>query len=166
MVNVNTIYGEYLKAEDLQGRRAVVTIEAARVVDFDDGKRKICLKFKGKKKAMLLNVTNSNTIRDLHGPESDAWIGKSVTVFSAVVPFQGRNVPALRVEPVIPGGLPAPQQSGASNGYNGNQNLPGHTANAPLPPPLTRALVPADEVGSAPARGLIDDEIPFAPEVR
>jgi hypothetical protein len=93
-------------------------------------------------KALVLNATNKDVLRKLFGPETDEWIGKSVTLYSdPSVMFGGRRVGGIRVremDPVAPKPKPAPQHS------------PGHQARRPAP---AQAPAPANEP--------IDDSIPF-----
>jgi len=153
MVNVNSVYGsgEYLKAADLQNQKHIVTIESARLVKFDSGEQKLCLQFVGRKKNMLLNKTNSTNVASMYGPESDGWIGKSITLYSTFVDFQGQSVPAVRIEPLMP----------QSNGS-------GFTAQAPVQQQVhpNAPLTPANEVGvlpgsATPTEQMLDDEVPF-----
>ncbi|MGH2358944.1 MAG: hypothetical protein ACRDGM_00135, partial [bacterium] len=55
-----------------------------------------------KSKGMVLNRTNSNEIEyDCgYGGDMDAWIGKPICIYPAMVDFKGDRVPALRVRPV------------------------------------------------------------------
>ncbi len=39
-----------------------------------------CLKFKGAKKALGVNVTNGNLIESLHGSDKEDWVGKKITL--------------------------------------------------------------------------------------
>ena len=39
-----------------------------------------CLRFKGAKKVLGVNVTNGNLIEHLHGSDMDGWIGKRITL--------------------------------------------------------------------------------------
>lgn len=166
MVNVNQVYGsgKYLKAEDLQNQKHVVTIEAVRTVTYDDGKVKLALSFVGKDKDLVLNKTNSTNVAEMYGPETDLWAGRNITLYSAFVDFQGKTVPAVRIEPMVPG---------APNGMQ---------AQAPIQQPVQNGgqqfaqqqqpLTPANEVSSTPASGHpfspqqtqqtpFDDEVPF-----
>jgi hypothetical protein len=100
MAKVSEIYGgNWMTADDLAGREANVTIESVSVHDMNDGKKKAALHFVGKEKALLLNVTNGNTIAELLGTdEMDEWEGHRIRLFVAKVDFQGKRVPAIRVK--------------------------------------------------------------------
>jgi len=89
--------GNFLKAEELQGRTVRVTIEAAEVKEFDDG-NKIVLKFRGKDKQLVANKTNANIIAENVGSrDTDDWAGQTIQLTVKKVEFQGKLVPAIRV---------------------------------------------------------------------
>lgn len=136
MVDVSTVYGsgKYLKAEDLRGRDATVYIASAEVVKMDEG-MKVCIYFQGKEKGLLLNKTNSTTISSLYGPQTDGWIGKPITIGMSWVDFQGSQVQAIRVRPMVMNGGVDPQ-------------APPHHQPRPV------------QQQAAPVRDL-DDEVPF-----
>ena len=100
MARVSEVYGgNWLTADDLQGREVTATIESITLHDMPDGKKKAALHFVGKEKALLLNVTNGNTIAELLGTdEMDNWEGQRIRMFVAKVDFQGKRVPAIRVK--------------------------------------------------------------------
>jgi len=102
MVNVNEVFpSKYLTAEDLQSRDHRLTISdvASETFDGQPGKpasTKLVVFFKGKKKGFVMNKTNSRTLADAYGPETDDWRGQDVIVFPTFVDFQGRQVAAIR----------------------------------------------------------------------
>ena len=144
MVDISQVYsgGNYLKAEDLHGREATVTIASAEVVKLDDG-MKVCLYFQGKEKGLLLNKTNSTTIAALYGSQTDHWIGKPITIGMSWVDYQGKQVQAIRVRTIRPLG----------NGPADHQAPPQHAAQ----PPARQA----EPNAYSQARPDLDDEIPF-----
>jgi hypothetical protein len=85
-----------LKAADLQGNEPVVKIATVEQKKFDDG-NKLVITFEGKKKALVCNKTNANRIASAYGTDTDAWIGKEVTLFVDQVDFKGDIVDAIRV---------------------------------------------------------------------
>lgn len=89
--------GQYLKAADLQGMQITVSIDKVAVEDIG-GDSKPVLYFIGKEKGMVLNKTNTNNIAFLYGDETDDWHGKQVVLFEAIVDFQGKSTPAIRVK--------------------------------------------------------------------
>jgi hypothetical protein len=56
-----------------------------------DEKMKAVLSFEGTKKSMVLNRTNAEALKLMFGRETDAWLGKRVTIFPATMkdPFSG-----------------------------------------------------------------------------
>lgn len=92
------IPGQYLKAADLQGRDVVVTISHIKMEKIDNKDRPI-LYFDGKERGLALNKTNLNNIIHLYGDETDNWRGAQITLYEAMVDYQGRSTPAIRVKP-------------------------------------------------------------------
>jgi len=105
----------WLKAEDLQGKRIAVTIEdvTSEEMNFENKKeRKPVMRFHNKEKALVLNRTNWNRLADFLGSDdSDDWVGKRIVLGVEKVDFQGKRVPAVRVLGLAPGVTsPAPVQ--------------------------------------------------------
>lgn len=99
MPRLNDIFGgNFLKADDLQGRSVPVTIAAVEVKEFDDG-NKLILSFEGKDKKLVCNRTNASIIQEVLGSsDTDDWVGQKVTLITKKVEFQGKLVPAIRVK--------------------------------------------------------------------
>lgn len=99
MPKLNDIFGgNFLKADDLQGRSVPVTISAVEVKEFDDG-NKLILSFEGKDKKLVCNRTNASIIQEVLGSsDTDDWVGQKVTLITKKVEFQGKLVPAIRVK--------------------------------------------------------------------
>lgn len=55
------------------------------------------LYFVGATKGLILNRTNALTIANAYGPETDAWKGKRVTLYSTQVKAFGKVQDAVRV---------------------------------------------------------------------
>ena len=100
---------ETISASDLKGRPVTLTIAGVAVVEFDDG-RKPKIEFRETDKTMIVNKTNTNTIIDIHGADSDGWIGKKITLIPTQTDFQGKQVPCIRVQ------LPATQVAADADG--------------------------------------------------
>ena len=97
---------KYLKAEDLGSNRIVVAIDRVEMEEIGDEsskEMKPIVYFQGKEKGLVLNKTNASNIAYLHGDESDMWVGKQIELFTTLVTFGGRQVPAIRIAPP-PGG--------------------------------------------------------------
>lgn len=91
---------KYISAADLGGQEAVVKITHVTTEEIG-GKQKFICYFAGKKKGLVLNKTNWNTIVRITGMEdSDDWTGAEVCLFEAMVDFQGESVPATRIKAV------------------------------------------------------------------
>lgn len=116
---------KYLKASDLQGRDAKVTMAQVEKEKMGDD-MKLVLYFKGKEKGLVLNKTNSNTIVDGYGDDTDDWFGNDIILFSVMTDFQGKVGPAIRCrvptardrapparDPISSG----PQEGDAANAY-------------------------------------------------
>jgi len=99
---------EFLASEDIKGAGPVtVTIESAsrrRVKIHREGERPKdethgLLKFVGKDKEMIVNVTNRRRIEMLLGTETDDWIGKQLTLAVEQVKGKGgKMVDGIRVQ--------------------------------------------------------------------
>lgn len=99
-MDISTVFGgDSLKAADLQGGEPTVVISGVQAKDFDDG-NKLVISFEGKKKALVCNKTNANRIAFMYGTETNAWIGKPITLYEEMVDFQGKLTPAIRVRAV------------------------------------------------------------------
>jgi arabinogalactan endo-1,4-beta-galactosidase len=107
-INVNDAFpSNYLKAADLQGRQVQVTMSNVGYEKMGDD-TKLVLFFEGKEKGLVLNKTNANNIAAIYGTDTDGWFGKSVILVEALVDFQGRSVPAIRVRGPAPNSRPSP----------------------------------------------------------
>ena len=97
-MNINESFpSKYLKASDLQGKSITCHIAHVAQEEINKGENKLILYFQGKQKGMVLNKTNANNIALLYGVDTDDWAGHEIVLFEAMVDFQGRTVPALRV---------------------------------------------------------------------
>ena len=99
-MNVNEAYpstSTYVKAADLQNRDVLCTI--VQITQGDETiDRKLVVHFMGKEKALVLNKTNARTIAAIYGDETTAWVNNQVVLYTAMVDFQGKIVPAIRVK--------------------------------------------------------------------
>lgn len=101
-MNINDMYpSRYLKASDLKGQPATLTIAGVEMVlmEQNDGssKEKPVLSFRGTERQMVLNVTNARMLAELFGPETDSWVGQQFVIASQRVSFGNRIVDAIRV---------------------------------------------------------------------
>ncbi len=96
---------KFLKAADLNNQRYTLTIARVDMESINDNEApKPVLYFQGADKGMVLNQTNGMMIASLYGDDSDNWAGRGVELYTAIVPFNGQNVPAIRV--MAPAGSP------------------------------------------------------------
>lgn len=94
---------KFLKSADLRGKRVPVVIESIsprEELQMQGGKKekKPVLYLRGKDKAWVLNKTNAQSIAAVHGPEVTHWIGKTVVIYGARVPFGNKTVDGIRVD--------------------------------------------------------------------
>ena len=95
---------DLLKSQDVidEGGEMTLTISKVEMKTFDrdDGKKETKpIVYFEEGKQLVLNVTNKNTISELHGQEdTDQWLGKQVTLTVKDVEFQGKSVLGIRVK--------------------------------------------------------------------
>lgn len=92
----------YIKAADIGDHKPIVKIAFCKIetLGFEgDQEEKPVLGFEGKEKKMVLNVTNNNTLIDMFGFDTEDWIGKSITLCTALATFKGKSTMALRIVP-------------------------------------------------------------------
>jgi hypothetical protein len=112
MPNINEVFGKdnkWLKAADLQGKKFKLTIGSVELLTFDqDGKKqvKLGLLFNGRDKGMVVNKTNAAIIGAMHGPNTDKWIDKQITIYPGKVKFGTDMVDAIMVEQFVPAADP------------------------------------------------------------
>ncbi len=112
---------EYLYAYDLEGKDVTVVIESVKggtlVGTGGKSNKKPVLRFRGKEKALALNITNARVIAALYGGfDTELWIGKAVTLYPTTTTFGAQTVDCIRVRNVKP------------KGRNGNGAEPAATA--------------------------------------
>lgn len=115
-MNINDQFpSKYLKASDLQGRQ--VTVKMGRVEEEKIGDdQKPILYFQGKDRGVVLNKTNANNIAAIYGCETEDWYGKEITLVEAMVDFQGKSVPAIRMKAPHRAAAPARREDPISSG--------------------------------------------------
>jgi hypothetical protein len=98
-VLVGEIYrSPHLSAADLEGD-TVVTIKGF-ALDQEVGSEKAkkgVLYFEEFSKGMVINKTNAERVRDLHGKYVNDWVGKQVTLYPSETDFGGKTVDCIRV---------------------------------------------------------------------
>jgi len=109
-MKLNEVYksgGNFLKAEDLQGKTIRLTIAEISTHTFDEGtpkeKTQLVLSFVGKEKRLGLNVTNANSIAKILGDDTDSWPNGEIKVFPTTTDFGDRkDVPCIRIVEEMP----------------------------------------------------------------
>jgi hypothetical protein len=97
MKSTDIFPGKYLRAADLGTAEPVVTIRTVTMETLGDDTKPV-LYFEGKEKGVVLNKTNWNSCVEITGEDdSDDWAGHKVKLFVAKVDFQGKRVPAIRI---------------------------------------------------------------------
>ena len=115
---------DYIYSYDLQGKDVTLTIERVigATLTGDKGKKskKPVVFFKetktdpetGKKKGLALNATNGKSIAGLYGNDTDAWIGKRITLYPTTTEMGGETVECIRVRKQAPPSKSASKQNG------------------------------------------------------
>ena len=88
---------KYIKAADLKGQNVTVKMDRIECETIGDD-TKVILYFHGKEKGLVLNVTNKNMIVDLYGSETEDWVGQPIILYEAMVQYQSKMVPAVRLK--------------------------------------------------------------------
>ena len=121
---------KYLSAADVDEDGTTLTVTTLQCEEMRDGKEKWIVFFKEEKKGLVLNKTNTNTIKALYGEDTDDWEGKQITLYATWTDFDGKQVQAIRVRPKAPkAAKPAPK---------------------PAPKPMTQAEADEDEDEDSP----------------
>jgi hypothetical protein len=102
-MNINELYpSKYIKADDLAGQQAQVTIMSVTVEEIADKEHKPVMRFMGKEKGMVLNKTNAINCASVWGDDTVTWQGQKATLLAAPVMFQGKQVMGLQLLPKLP----------------------------------------------------------------
>jgi len=103
-VNIEKAFpSKYLKAADLDGKNhsAVIRDVVMEEMSQDDGEKPV-LYFENSERGLVLNKTNANSVKEIHGPDTDDWRGKSVTLYTVKVQYGAKMVDGIRIQPVDP----------------------------------------------------------------
>ena len=119
MTDLSKIYtSKHLKAADLGGCDHVVTIDGESVERIKNNQgqedERVVLSFREFKQPLILNLTNATTIGSVLGDqETSRWVGRQITIGTAMVEAFGDTVPAIRVRPTAPPTSFQPPNNGA-----------------------------------------------------
>lgn len=113
MPDIMTLFdSDFLHAWDLPpGKNVTVTIEKVEGADLmtTGGKtsKKPVLRFKGKKKMLALNKTNTKAIIGIMGRDYSKWPGRLITIYGTETSVgKEKGVPCIRVRPTVLGREP------------------------------------------------------------
>jgi hypothetical protein len=96
---------KFVGAWDLGGKDVTVKIAKVKAETLRNragADKKPVVYFEGTSKGFALNKTNSKTIAAMYGNDTDAWIGKSITIYPSKTSFGNDEVDAIRVRPSVP----------------------------------------------------------------
>lgn len=112
-MHIHELYpSKWVKAYDLKNKQVTVTIKALAVEEVGaQGEKKPVLWFEGASKGLILNKTCALAIARLHGPDTDAWAGKPVTLYPTQVNAFGQTHDVVRVADRLPA-------NGHTNGHS------------------------------------------------
>jgi hypothetical protein len=117
-MKISQLYpSKYVKASDLEGRTVTLTIDKLVIETMGHGteqESKPVLYFRKATKGFVLNATNARTIAGLYGDESDAWVGKRISIYPTRVKAFGATHDTIRVREEIPA-QPQPAQPPAQH---------------------------------------------------
>ena len=116
---------DYLRAIDVESEMTLVMTNVAMQKLGDD--EKPVLYFDGKEKGMVLNKTNAGTISELYGDDTNDWRGEAITLFSAMVSFQGKTVPSIRVK------APSKKRAAAATASGSQKKISASTVDDEIP---------------------------------
>lgn len=116
--NADAIYaGDNMNAAWVKANNPPIQVEIADAVvknfanEGEAKEMKIVLAFKGIEKQLALNVTNKNVLRDVHGADTDGWIGKVVHLTLIRSSYAGKPCDSILIDATGISGRP-------SNGLN------------------------------------------------
>ena len=92
-----------MKASDLNDKDVTVTIRKIVMEKLGEDSKPIVY-FEKSDKGLALNKTNANRIADMHGFDTDRWVGQQITIFPTECDFRGDTVSCIRVRPHKPSG--------------------------------------------------------------
>lgn len=113
MPDYRTLFdSDWIRAWDLAGKARTLTIVKVEGGTIENPKaktktRKPVVHFKGAKKPLALNKTNAATIADMFGNDTDAWVGKTITIFPTTTSFGRETVDCIRINPKASNGKAA-----------------------------------------------------------
>jgi hypothetical protein len=89
--------GRYLKSSQFEEGPALLRISNVKRETLQDGESKFVVYFSNSQQGLVLNKTNGRAIRDMYGPQTEKWVGKTIVLFATICDFGGRSVNCIRV---------------------------------------------------------------------
>lgn len=159
--------GKYLKSAEFKGQRVTLTIKGVRLEELEGIKgtqRKGVVSLHGTAKLWVLNRTNAECLKAMWGRETDAWIGKRVTLYPEPYTDQqtGEVTTAIRVfgSPDIAQSITATISLPRKRPFERRLEKTAVKQQAPAPAPVPKPA-PAPPVEPTPEPTPEPDEIPF-----
>lgn len=91
--------GRFMKAGQFKGKDVTLTMTKVSVEELEGQtgkKQKAIISFKETPLELVLNKTNGLCLKAMWGRETDAWVGKRVTLYPAPIQFEDNDL-AIRV---------------------------------------------------------------------
>src|SRR4051794_21356205 len=107
MVNVNELWpSRWLSAADISDIRGILIINFVNVEEVGHDKKPV-MYFNHQPKGLIINKTNSKTVANAYGPDTDDWTGGAIKLVQVMVDVHGEMRPSIRI--VIPKARVKPQ---------------------------------------------------------
>ena len=139
---------DYIRAVDFGTRifnGEIAEVRLCKLEDEKTGKEKDkgVVFFKGQPKGWVLCKTNAICLAAMFGPDTEAWVGKHVTLYSATVSVGKEKKPGIRVKgsPDLPKPLPVEIKLPRKKAFTMTMQVTGKTAPTPEPEPETAPVV-------------------------
>lgn len=144
----------FLSAADLKGKgvTAVIAGVTREELTGEDGVKKVkpVLTFTKAGKALVLNVTNWDTVAELYGEDTDGWIGQPIEVYPDRTKFGSKWVDCIRLrkpQSAARAQAPAPIPAHAPASMTHPQRTLEHPLQSDLePPPHDGSEIPDSDV--------------------
>jgi hypothetical protein len=89
----------FLKAADLDEKKgAILTVDRVVMDNVTDSEEKPVIYFRETLQGLVLNKTNATMMKELYGPDTDAWAGRRILLMKDMVQFQGKLTPTIRIQ--------------------------------------------------------------------
>jgi hypothetical protein len=128
MSNYSDLYGgRFLTAVDLKAPVTTIIERVEEEIFARDGKpprAKAVLYFKNATKGVVCNKTNATALATAFGEAFAGWVGKRVTVKSETTMYGTKLVPALRLYPINPTPVIAPEPPKAAPNDEVSDEIP------------------------------------------